>query len=307
MMYENNYFNNFMWKENYKCLNIYKNILYNNYPFLEEIWKSYNFDKDFEVSPGNTQISSLCNDKIAYRDNNIVNHKNVCKKLLRNLKELYHSSYGSDDFYQHCNNLNNWLYYEIKQFKLVDSIINDIFDKSVEIVPKISRKFECPYFSFNSGFFETDTLAALRIFNNNSNNIKDVLAKKCDSHNCPCQKFVHEFVNLYKSMNRKYCSDGKNDSPTYKRTCDIVNEFNKLYISYIYTEIGEKHKFPDLSSNTITNSIDGCPSDKNSNDSSSDKHDQSTSFLTQEVPHAIGAIAGIPPVLALIYKVIILI
>ncbi|CAG9474544.1 unnamed protein product [Plasmodium vivax] len=273
-----------------------------NFPFLEEIWKSYNFDKDLEESEVN-QISSLCNEVIAYRGHNIENHKNVCKKLLRNLKLLHSECNNTDDFVKYCNNINNWLYYEIKQFKLVDSIINDIFDKSVEIVPKSSRKIDCSYFSFNEGLLETDSLARLRIFNNNSDNIKDILEKKCDSALCSCREFIHKFVNLYKSMNIKYCSDEKKNSPTYKGTCEIVNEFNKLYISFIYNMLGSKYEFPDLSSNMITYSIYGCQSDVTDTGSAlPEQSKQSDRSIAQNASHALAAMAGIPPFLAIIYK-----
>ncbi|KMZ77033.1 hypothetical protein PVIIG_05230 [Plasmodium vivax India VII] len=291
--------NFFSLKKFYTYLHIFN--FYFMYPFLDDIWNKYNFDKDFDESVENNQIISTCDGIIRYKDDNIVNHKKVCKKLLRNLKLLHSGSYTGGEFVKYCHNIYNWLYYEIKEHKITDDIINSIFDESKRIIEK-KGPYDCPYFTFNTGLLEPEKLVMLRMFNDNIENINEILIKKCDSNICSCKKFIKQFVDLYKHMYAKHCSKDDITKPPKKDTCQIVNSFRTQYESY-FPRGQIKYEFPELYSNTI-NILDGCQSEVNhSGPDPPEERKQSDRSITQNASHALAAMVGIPPFLALIYKV----
>ncbi|SCA83594.1 Plasmodium vivax Vir protein, putative, partial [Plasmodium vivax] len=271
------------------------------YPFLDDIWNKYNFDKDLEVSEVNNQIISSCDGIIGYNDDNIVNHKKVCKKLLRNLKLLHSGSYRGGEFVKCCNNIYNWLYYEISEHNISDDTINNIFAVSKQIIKK-QGLLDCPYFTFNIGLLEPEKLVMLRIFNNNIDDIQEFLKKEINSNTCSCQKFMNKCVDIYKRMHGDHCSKGDITIPPKKVTCEIVNNFKTYYEAYLSKEM-IKYELPELYSNTPINIIDGCPSEEiKSGQASPVQRNQSDRSIIQSSSHALGAMAGIPPFLALIYK-----
>ncbi|KMZ98974.1 hypothetical protein PVNG_03813 [Plasmodium vivax North Korean] len=229
---------------------------------------------------------------------------NICKKLLRNLKLLHSECNNTDDFVKYCNNINNWLYYEIKEHNISDDTINSIFAASKQIIVKKKGYPECSYFTFNKDLIKPEKLVTLRIFNKNIDDILEILTKKSDSNICSCKKFIKQCLDLYKHMHENHCSNGDIMNSPPNGTCEIVNEFKKLYISFIYNKLGRKYEFPDLSSNMITYSIDGCQSDETDSAQASPEHSkQLDRSIAQNASHALAAMAGIPPFLALIYNV----
>ncbi|SCO65505.1 VIR protein [Plasmodium vivax] len=263
--------------------------LMKNYPFLDDIWNKYNFDKDLEVSEVNNQIISSCDGIIGYNDDNIVNNKKVCKKLLRNLKLLHSGNHSPDDFVKYCHNIYNWLYYEIKEHKITDDIINSIFHVSKEIIVKKEGYTDCSYFTFKKDLIEPEKLIMLRIFNDNIENIREILINEFHSKICSCQKFIKQCVDLYKDMHEDHCSKDDITKPPEKDTCQIVNMFRTLYEGYL-TKDKIKYKIPELSSNTPTDIIDGCSSEEtDSGPAPPEQSKQSGNSITQNTSHALAS------------------
>ncbi|KMZ77249.1 hypothetical protein PVIIG_05202 [Plasmodium vivax India VII] len=270
-------------------------------PFLEDIWKKYNFDETVNRSD-ESRIFSLCNNDVTYIGEPAHEHKNICRKLLRNLKLLHRDSHTPDNFVKYCNNINNWLYYEINKYNISDDTINNIFAVSKQIIKK-QGLLDCPYFTFNIGLLEPEKLVMLRIFNDNIDDIQEILNNKLDFNLCSCQNFIKQSVDLYKNMYDKYCSRGEITKIPPKDTCEIVNRFRTYYKGYLSKE-KIKYELPELSSNTPINIIHGCPSEEIEPDLASPvQGKQSDRSIIQSASHALGAMVGIPPFLALIYKV----
>ncbi|KMZ99321.1 hypothetical protein PVNG_02204 [Plasmodium vivax North Korean] len=275
--------------------------LLKNYPFLEYIWKKYNYDK--AVDSDESSIISLCNNDITYKVNPANEQKNICKKLLRNLKLLHSGNYMPYDFVKYCKNINYWLYYEIKEHNISDDIINNMFAESNKIIPKKNQNNDCSYLMLNNDLLEPEKLVMLRIFNNNIDDIHEILIKGINSNICSCKKFIKQSVDLYKHMHEKHCSKGDITKPPQKGTCEIVNWFSTNYTGYLPKE-NVKYEFPQLSSNIPINIKDGCQSEDTDRDPASpEQSKQSDRSITQNASHALAAMVGIPPFLALIYNV----
>ncbi|KMZ83258.1 hypothetical protein PVBG_05228 [Plasmodium vivax Brazil I] len=257
------------------------------YPFLEYIWKKYNYDK--AVDSDESSIISLCNNDITYKVNPANEQKNICKKLLRNLKLLHSGNYMPYDFVKYCKNINYWLYYEIKEHNISDDIINNMFAESNKIIPKKNQKNDCSYLMLNNDLLEPEKLVMLRIFNNNIDDIHEILIKGINSNICSSQKFIKECVHLYEYMHENHCSKGDIKNPPKKITCEIVNNFKTNYSGYL-PRGNLNYKFPDLSSNTHINIIDDCQSEKTESDPAPQAQGkQSDSSITENASHALTA------------------
>ncbi|SCO65467.1 hypothetical protein PVT01_030028200 [Plasmodium vivax] len=102
-------------------------------------------------------------------------------------------------------------------------------------------------------------------------------------------------------MNSRYCSSGKDQRDENKNSCDIIRNFNSFYTSYISSKNDLTHNFPELNSGSLLNNIDDCSLEGIYSDEFSDEAQLGTP-ITKGVSTALGAMAGITPFLALIYK-----
>ncbi|GAB69634.1 hypothetical protein PCYB_003830, partial [Plasmodium cynomolgi strain B] len=152
-------------------------------------------------------------------------------------------------------------------------------------------------------YFEPENLVILNIFNNNIEDIKEILNNNGDSNICSFQKFINQCVDLYKSMHEKHCSNFGITNPSLMSTCVTVNSFKVHYEKYRSKE-KITYELPELSSNTPKIIIDGCQSkESESVQASSIRNNQSDPSIIQNVPLGLGIMAGISSLLALIYKV----
>ncbi|KMZ83434.1 hypothetical protein PVBG_05946 [Plasmodium vivax Brazil I] len=274
------------------------------YPFLSDIWNSYNFDKPMDYSSDNFEILRLCNNRETYETSPTEKHKNICKDLLKNLKILSNNNYSNiDTFFTGCKNLNNWLYFKEKELAVSSDIVNKIFQAYKQIKKAIYHSHDCDYYTFDKRFNESEKLINLRIFNYNFETIQRLLKDSIKSQDCKLIKYVYECVDVYKKMNITYRFPHDCNSSQHKNACDIMKEFNQLYSSYINKKHGILHNFPELSSDTPTNIIDGCSSQENAKDPSLEESSQTDTSMRGVVSPVLSAIAGIPPFLVLIYKV----
>ncbi|SCO72992.1 hypothetical protein, conserved [Plasmodium vivax] len=284
--------------------------LKNEYPFLKEIWKLYKIDVDPKETDNSNQLFSICNEYSMYKSNPTDNLKNACRKLLKKFELLHANEISTSEHNEWCNNINNWIYHEINPRILNDDIINHILIKAQEnFFSHMPNKRFCSYTTLNKTHKPED-LNKLRIFNDNTSTFKTILLDKSLDYYCSCRNFVNDCVNIYKTLQSKHCNTTINKDN--RVTCEIVNNFNIYYGGYLYNTIGTQEKLPDLSSTTDINiNIEDCKSQTNVKGLDSTRGDESSASAVsttqaetagKTVPTAIGTIAGVSSVLALLYK-----
>ncbi|SCO65473.1 hypothetical protein PVT01_030028800, partial [Plasmodium vivax] len=279
------------------------------YPFLKEIWKSYTFEEDPKETDDKINLFSICNEHSMYKHEPSEKEKYACRKLLKNWKLLRSIQRSSSDQNEWCKNINNWLYYEINPYILNDDNIHSILGKAQRIFSYMLNEKYCSFTPLNVNH-QPKELNKLRIFNENISTFNEILGKKSFDNYCSCINFVKDCINIYKNIKTKHCSTtiGVND----QRTCEIVNTFDIYYRGYLNNDIKIQEKLPDLSSTTDINvNIEKCMSQSNAKEvgfAQGDRSDSSILSTTpaetagKTVPTAIGTIAGVSSVLALLYK-----
>ncbi|GAB69887.1 hypothetical protein PCYB_006360 [Plasmodium cynomolgi strain B] len=276
--------------------------LLENCPFLDDIWKKYN--SDVAANYSNDSYILLSSYDYITNINGCENEKkDICRKLLRNLKELYNSNYKEEDFTKYCNNINHWLYYELKKHKINDDTINIIFKESYQPNDNEQVSPFCNYLTFYEGLFEPEKLVMLSIFNNNIPDNKEHLIKNIDSNIYSCENFINECVKIYKTMQEHYCSKRITENHIKNTTCKMLNMFREYYKENLCKKI-INHELSEFCSYTPTNIIE----DSSSEESESVQDfpiqiNQSDPSIIQSVPLALGVMAGISSLLVLIYKV----
>ncbi|GAB69899.1 hypothetical protein PCYB_006480, partial [Plasmodium cynomolgi strain B] len=241
----------------------------------------------------------------------------ICRKFLRNLKKLYNRK-KSNDFSKHCNNIYYWLYYELKDNNIFDQkYIKSISDAKGMLLKDLKESNDCSNLGRYENMEEAENFVMLSIFNNNIDDIQDILIKKITySEICSCQKFINQCVSLYNSIHGHYSPDCRNTETNKISTCLAVKSFREDYERKRSNEWIE-YNLPKLSSTPDLNiNIDECISKIKAKELNSVQGDQLDSSTTstgsttitepegKTVPTALGTIAGISSVLALLYKVI---
>ncbi|GAB69631.1 hypothetical protein PCYB_003800, partial [Plasmodium cynomolgi strain B] len=234
-------------------------MLKKNDPFLKYIWEKYNLDNEVNVNEDN-DILLFC--KVFDTDfYNLLNQpKNICRKLLRNLKVAKYSNIPKDHS-KHCSNILYWLYYEIKEHKISKESIKGIFDALDNIINDGNiATLNCSGLITIEDLLQPEELVMLYIFMHNIDVIQEILNKDNDIIKCSCKKFIKQCVDSYKSKYEDYPTNC-NDMKTNKFTCLAVNEFKTRYEGNLSDE-KIKYSLPQLSSETPTDIIDCNPSEK---------------------------------------------
>ncbi|GAB69767.1 hypothetical protein PCYB_005160 [Plasmodium cynomolgi strain B] len=283
-------------------------------PFLKNVWNKYKLDND-DYGKDGPQLLQLCSSFHNSIDRSLTIKIDICMQFLRNLKELYNSNITSG-FLKHCDNINYWLYYAIKDYNIPYKDIESFFDVSNKIIKKTNEKPDCTNLDLYNNLNETENYVMLQMFNNNIDYIHDILTKKNYSEICFCKKFINACVSLYKSIHGAYSSGCSGMKTNKLLTCLAVNSFKDIYEKKRSNEWKE-YNLPKLSSTTaIDINIEECALQTKAEELRLDKGDQSDSSIlfpvstTQSDPGekalstTLGTIAGVSSVLALLYKVI---
>ncbi|KMZ89753.1 hypothetical protein PVMG_04583 [Plasmodium vivax Mauritania I] len=278
----------------------------NYYPFLKIIWKKYKYDEDVKESLNNDNIISLCNDDTIYENNPSDNQKNACKKLLKNFKLLDNNERIYEDHIKWCNNLNNWIYYEINPYKLTDDIVLKILNKAQTKLKELPNYRHCSY-RYVKEKAHLEKIIELRIFTDNIKIFQSILKNESSPAYCSCQNFLQDCVNIYIDMKESHCS--KPGTPSYsKELCEEINQFPYYYelltrdstiikkIPNIYTR---KTKEELLNCQSADEAIELQPSLDTHPHTPLSKSDSTVSA----VPTALGTVAAASSVLVLLYKV----
>ncbi|KMZ77023.1 hypothetical protein PVIIG_05220 [Plasmodium vivax India VII] len=261
-----------------------------NYQFLGDILNLYDkLDQDEVENDQYQDILKLCDIAPSLQDEPTGMYKKYCKKLLNNLLLLTQDDYGGVNFSKYCDILYMWMYFEINKNSIPYNIAQQLFNASAGMITsKLRNKTPCPYFMFNEKIQEPTKLMNLRIFNNNADTIRNLLMDHDKSKDCNLKKYVYECVDIYKKMIGSYGFSSDCSSRQQKNACEVIKEFNNLYMLYIYNKKEILHTFPELSSNNPTKDIEGCPSQAHTVDSALGETPQTDNSMKGVVSPALG-------------------
>ncbi|KMZ76582.1 hypothetical protein PVIIG_05912 [Plasmodium vivax India VII] len=256
-------------------------------------------------------------------------HKDIYEKVMRNLSLLLSKTHTKTQFSDYCTYLYQWLYLTKKKNNVSDYMVGVIYPASQQKFDIHRGKYQCPYYTYDKNYDDPIKIIKLQNFYNNIDTIADALMykslpQKKDSHYCYAQSFANECVKIYRNMLNIYCSDKKDEN---ENTCSELNTFYKSYTQFLFIKDDIKNKIPDIDSGE-DEKFYGCPADKPSasqelkqesgptlgmgtvsyqgQGSISDGDVQTDNPIPFNTTSVVSAMAGIPPFLALIYKVIII-
>ncbi|KMZ77022.1 hypothetical protein PVIIG_05219 [Plasmodium vivax India VII] len=244
---------------------------------------------------------SICEAHATFENNGEGTYNELCMKLLKKLLLLTKYSDDVDTYSKRCNDLYNWLYHETKSYSLRENIVPSIFSRSISLMQGKNKQINCPYDLYNKDHYKDEKIIELNIFGDNIDKLLEILKNKRSIHYCPCIKYVNNCVKTYKNLDKNYCTGENIQALGNEKFCKKLNNFITHY-GYLTQEKTIINEIPPLFSEkgTYTNK---CLSDKSINqlDSATDKSlGNSTSVAASTV---VGAMVGIPPFLALMYKV----
>ncbi|KMZ89740.1 hypothetical protein PVMG_04570 [Plasmodium vivax Mauritania I] len=304
----------------------------NFYAFLQEVSTLYDeFDGDVENDPKNSTYDLLCSQHISSLNENVIKHKNFCKKLMRNLGHYSDKPELHSFTSESCNILNYWIYNSMKKHSIPEKIINKIFGEYSYMLAKSRNTISgCSYHSYDEIYEDPMIAIMLNIFNTYIGDVRNALMDKALSTSIPGHKFVCDCVKIYKNMKFIYCPNELPKDHSHQKICADFNTFKGIYTSYLYGKSGLIKKIPSLYnieneySNMcgeyeetyvktklealnvpVVSSSDGDNEDTAHETSSPMSADVETrnNPISSTVSTSLGAVAGASSVLALLYKV----
>ncbi|GAB70025.1 hypothetical protein PCYB_007740, partial [Plasmodium cynomolgi strain B] len=228
------------------------------------------------------------------------------------LWSLFNNKYTHD--VDDCIFLNQWLYFIIKEYSILDDRIDFYHDGIVSRLTSDEKKYICHYYSYEKNYNEPINIIKLQVFDLNINIIEYMLTNESYLNHLSFKNYICECVNIFKEMYKGNCPYKEDEDKKRKQTCDFLNNFSKIYMSYLYSKKGIKDKIPFLHS-TDDEFLAVCPIDKleirqapeselvSESEGISVNVEQSGNTLLFNRNAVVGTIAGMPPFLALIYKV----
>ncbi|KMZ88563.1 hypothetical protein PVBG_04772 [Plasmodium vivax Brazil I] len=302
------------------------------YPFLEDYWDMYKkFDNPVDGDEYEGKFYVLCNQIINESNGGLPIHKDICMKLMRNLGVYYLDANLYELNFDRCKFLYNWIYDLMNKNKITYSVIHKSFEMYDDYMNGI-RNLKKRCFNFSSyNIYEPIKITLLDIFHNYSLTIKDKLMNQDESISTPFRKYICECVKIYDYMHRNYCLNEEAGNERQKNTCSRLENFKSTYKLFFQTNQDLKGKIPSLH-DTESVTFSSCPTEDkeaqprkasvsapgpahepgpraavgvapSSTTVGAEKLDNPIQFNTTSV---VSAMAGIPPLLALLYKVIII-
>ncbi|KMZ83179.1 hypothetical protein PVBG_05784 [Plasmodium vivax Brazil I] len=296
------------------------------YPFLNNMITAYNSFNDDVNSGERSAILSILNyikTVGGYKNEDQV----IYEKLIRNLWSLSNNIYkGKRDY---CIFLNQWLYLIKKKYKIVDFPIDVFYSVTVNKLTSDGKKNICPFYIYDKDYEKATNIIKLQNFYNNIDTIAKTLMieglpQKKDSHYCYAQRYANECVKIYRNMYNNFCSNKKYEKKENINTCFELNTFYNSYTQVLFMKEDMKNKIPNLASGK-NEKLFGCPLDEPTpgqeltqeaepavgmgtesgpgHSSVSVGVEQQNNSIKLNSTAVVGTMAGIPPFLALIYKV----
>ncbi|CAG9474537.1 unnamed protein product [Plasmodium vivax] len=273
----------------------------NSYTFLDDIWKLYEeFNKSADNHEKEQDMISICQTHATNENSGKDTYNKLCMKLLKNLLLLTKYSENIGIYSKRCNDLYNWLYYEMKPYKLPDNIVPSIFDRSDTLISETNKKNLCPYDLYNKDHYKDEKIIELNIFRDNIVTLREILKNKNSDHYCPCIKYVKNCVKTYKNLDNTYCSRENIQKLDNKEFCKELNKFTTYY-GYLTDVPSIINEIPSLSLDIDTYK-NKCLSDNDISQLGSATDERLGNSTSVAASTVVGAMVGIPPFLALMYK-----
>ncbi|KMZ89707.1 hypothetical protein PVMG_04537 [Plasmodium vivax Mauritania I] len=287
-------------------------IFYYQYPFLDKIWNLYDEFNETTDNLNNEKedYNGVCKVIKEQAPDKKEWYNNLCIKLIRNLGTLSFENDKTKYNSERCKNLNSWLYYIIKDHEVNQDIITNIFDESNKLMGDENIRHQCSNYLYKDKYNDPDKIIKLINLEDYMKDFLSILQDNSANNHCLCRKFIFECANIYREMNNIYCSGQTRNSSTKSDTCYQLQIFQTFFTSYVSTKEKTIGKLPSLYAKDNEN-IPICASDAGKQELEQGKKpelesngaDQSSSPKKIRISTAIGTMAGIPPFLALIYKV----
>ncbi|KMZ89771.1 hypothetical protein PVMG_04601 [Plasmodium vivax Mauritania I] len=255
-------------------------------------------------------------------------HRDVYEKLIRNLLYLFNNIYERKSA-EYCRFLYQWLYISRYKNNISNFPINIAYNASEKRFVVYGEASICPYYSYDTNYIEPINIIKLKNFLDYINIIVSTMKNKKEPNYSLCQKYICECVNIYKSMFKAHCSHEDTTGIKLKNTCDILKDFDTSYTAFLYNNDDLRDKIPSLyvtesvpfqictveeekprqvhaSRSELSQEPGTRPSVETEPSSAPVVDEQSDNPIRFNTTSVVSAMAGIPPFLALIYKVIII-
>ncbi|CAG9474603.1 unnamed protein product [Plasmodium vivax] len=221
-----------------------------NYTFLNEILNVYDeFNKTTEGDNDKKFYIGFCEPVTKDYGDEKDMHKDFCMKLVRNLGYYnLNTKYHNPKSYR-CHILYNWIYNKKKNYKYSDDIITKCFADYIHVMSHDPFKHICYYESYNNVYDDPIKITILDIFNDNVKNIIPLLMGKYDTDEFSPQKFVCEFVKIYKYIHNTYCANTDQREGKENITCAKLKALKTTYDNYLLRNAAIKNKIPSLEAN----------------------------------------------------------
>ncbi|KMZ77149.1 hypothetical protein PVIIG_06559 [Plasmodium vivax India VII] len=302
-------------------------IIFYQYPFLDKIWNLYEeFNEEIDnLNAEKTNYEGACQAIKQQAPGDKEWYNNLCIKLIRNLgafSRVMNKDNNKDKYNpERCKNLNSWLYYITKDSTVDQNVIKNIFEHSNNIIGKDNEEHHCINSFYMDIYNKPDDIIMLINLEEYKNDILKILKDNRHDNHCSCLKFIFECANIYREMKNINCI-GPSDSSKKSNTCSKLQEFYKFYTSNISTDVELNEKLPSLDAAENKHNLK-CPSNRGNQvikpvhgeklgsglgprqhpQDNFDSTEQSGSTIPLNGTAIVGTMVGIPPFLALIYKV----
>ncbi|KMZ76843.1 hypothetical protein PVIIG_05415 [Plasmodium vivax India VII] len=245
-------------------------------------------------------------------------HKDIYKKLTRNLLLLLNREYKKMSNTDFCRFLYQWVYHTKKKYNINEFYISLFYKTIHDSIVQLGAIKKCPYSTYDNDYEISKNIIKLQNFYSDIDTIEktlmnESLPQKKDSHYCYAQRYANECVKIYRNMHNTFCSGNKHKISENENICSQLSAFSTSYTNYLFNQGDIKKKIPDLSSSEIEIHY-GCPSDEPAtaqevitesgpaHGSVSDGVIQRDNQIPLNATAVVGTMIGIPPFLGLIYR-----
>ncbi|CAI7724139.1 PIR protein [Plasmodium vivax] len=273
------------------------------YPFLNDIWEQYEeFEKPLDYNNDDKVLfyQNTCELIIRRTNKNNEKYKDFCMKLIRNLGPYSRDYKVYNPSQERCKTLHYWLYYKIGDLDFSEKFLSEIFQEAKELTSGQPLMKICDY-NYNKNIKEPKNIIKLLNLQENGDICERILSREINKDYCLCEKYINECVNIYKSMNKMYCS-GPTDKETNNDTCSQLRTFDTTYTSFLFKEQQLSGKIPSLTSSN-NEYVGKCNIVQRVPVVISSEEDSSANPKKISVTGTIGTMAGVSSVLALLYKI----
>ncbi|VUZ96312.1 PIR protein [Plasmodium vivax] len=223
------------------------------YPFLNNMVTAYDEFNSAVTDDDSSTIESLVSVLKSWGGYE-EKHKDIYKKLTRNLLLLLNREYKKMSNTDFCRFLYQWVYHNKKKYNINEFYISLFYMTIHDSIVQLGAIKKCPYSTYDNDYEISKNIIKLQNFYSDIDTIEktlmnESLPQKKDSHYCYAQRYANECVKIYRNMHNTFCSGDKSLIPTNEKICSVLSTFNRIYTDFLFNKGDIKNKIPDLSSN----------------------------------------------------------